>query len=221
MTESKEMDFVVARMVNAGYVGRDQEAVRKHIEELKREGIPAPDSTPTLYPVICELLTTRRDIEVVGEKTSGEVEYVLLVEDGRCLVGVGSDHTDRDMEAIDITKSKQLAPNVMCSDVWALDELEAHWDALMLRSWVHLEGKRVLYQEAALNAILPPRDLIAFVQSKLKEGELNELVIFSGTIPILTNGIIYGDSFEVGLEDPVLDRTLSCSYVVKQLAYLR
>jgi len=31
--------FQLARMVNAGYVGRNQEEVRRHIEELAKKGI--------------------------------------------------------------------------------------------------------------------------------------------------------------------------------------
>ena len=222
--ETKEgrrgLDFLVRRMVNAGYSGRDQQEVRRHIEELRREGIPAPESTPTLYPVITDLLTLQEEIEVVGDRTSGEAEFVLLVGDEGCLVGVGSDHTDRELETVDITKAKQVCPNVMGSKVWSLDEVEDHWDALVLRSWVSEGGRRTLYQEAALEALLPPRELMAFVRSRLKDGRLEGTVIFSGTVSILTPEIIYGDSFEVELEDPVLGRRLSCRYRVKRLDYL-
>ena len=34
------------RMINAGYVGRDQATVRQHIEELQREGVAPPPSIP-------------------------------------------------------------------------------------------------------------------------------------------------------------------------------
>ena len=34
--------FAYARMVNAGYTGRNQAEVRRHIEELSRKGIPGP-----------------------------------------------------------------------------------------------------------------------------------------------------------------------------------
>ena len=206
--ETKEgrrgLDFLVRRMVNAGYSGRDQQEVRRHKEELRREGIPAPESTPTLYPVITDLLTLQEEIEVVGDRTSGEAEFVLLVGDEGCLVGVGSDHTDRELETVDITKAKQVCPNVMGPKVWSLDEVQDHWDALVLRSWVSEGGRRTLYQEAALEALLPPRELMAFVRSRLMDGQLEGTVIFSGTVSILTPEIIYGDSFEVELEDPVL-----------------
>lgn len=212
--------FPVRRMVNAGYAGRDQQEVRRHIEELRREGIPAPASTPTLYPVITDLLILREEIEVVGDRTSGEAEFVLLVGPEVCLVGVGSDHTDRELEAVDVTKAKQVCPNVMAPKVWSLDEVEDHWDAMLLRSWVWEGGLRTLYQEASLEALLPPRELMSFVRSRLKDGRLEGTVIFSGTVPILTPEIVYGDSFEVELQDPVLDRRLWCRYRVDRLDYL-
>jgi len=36
------LDFNYQRMVNAGYVGRNQAEVRRHIEELAEKGIPGP-----------------------------------------------------------------------------------------------------------------------------------------------------------------------------------
>jgi hypothetical protein len=39
---STPLTFRVQRMVNAGYVGRDVDAVKAHIEELRREGVPPP-----------------------------------------------------------------------------------------------------------------------------------------------------------------------------------
>ena len=62
--KEEEILFEVRRMVNAGYTGRNQEAVRSHIEELKKEKIPAPDSIPTAYEVISKLLYFVDEIEV-------------------------------------------------------------------------------------------------------------------------------------------------------------
>ena len=46
-SKSEEILFYVKRMINAGYTGRNQEAVRKHSKELVKEGISAPESMPT------------------------------------------------------------------------------------------------------------------------------------------------------------------------------
>ena len=73
---TRELVFPVKRMVNAGSVGRDQEAVKKHIEELKLEGIAAPDEVPTLYPVASYLLKTGGILEVIEDIWRGGVRGV-------------------------------------------------------------------------------------------------------------------------------------------------
>ena len=65
--KEEALSFSVKRMVNAGYVGRDQAAVKKHIEELKKEGVSAPDEVPSLYPVASYLITSGGVLEVVDE----------------------------------------------------------------------------------------------------------------------------------------------------------
>jgi len=218
---SRDLKFPVRRMINAGYVGRNQEDVRKHVEELKREGIPAPDSTPTVYPVMTSMITTADSIEVVGDRTSGEGEFVLFMDGHDTYVGVGSDHTDRELEAVSILKSKQLCFNVVSRKVWPFQETKDHWDELLLKSWVKEAGEKVLYQETFLSAILTPSDLIDFVKSKIVDGNLDSTIIFSGTVALITPEINYGDYFEVALEDPFMSRSLSCSYSVERLAYLK
>ncbi len=219
-SEPRDLKFKIRRMINAGYVGRNQEDVRKHVEELKREGIPAPDSTPTVYPVLTSMITTADSIEVVGDKTSGEGEFVLFIQESDIYVGVGSDHTDRELETVSILKSKQLCFNVASKSVWPFEEVSDHWDELVLRSWVREEGKRVLYQQSRLSAMLSPSDLLDFVKSKVKDQTLESTILFSGTVSILTPAINYGDYFEVTLEDPLMHRSLSCSYSVERLEYL-
>lgn len=118
-----EFWFDMRRLVNAGYTERDQERVRKHIEELKKEGIPALDSTPTASEVITKLFYFEDEIELVGEKTSGEGEFVLLWGEGQVYVGVGSDHTDHELETVSIIKSKQVYLNVMSNHVWDLQDV--------------------------------------------------------------------------------------------------
>ncbi|MFC1904574.1 DUF2848 family protein [Chloroflexota bacterium] len=209
--------FSVKRMVNAGWVGRDQEAVQRHIEELKKEGVPVPEETPALYPVAFYLVTTGDVLEVVDEATSGEAEFVLLLEGSQIYVGVGSDHTDRTLEASSIIKAKQICPNVISSVVWPYEEVREIWDDLMLRSWVEKGGQRIAYQEAKLSSIMSAEDIIAFVRSKVKDENLKGTVIYSGTVPSLSGEIIYGDGFEAELHNPHTNRSLKCKYEVKLL----
>ncbi len=135
-SSSTPLLFPVRRVVNAGYVGRDQHAVRAHIEELAREGIPPPKQVPMLFPFLSAQLTTGDRIEVIGGDTSGEVEYVLLLHQGEVYVGVGSDHTDRALERDNLVKSKQVCANVLSREVWRYQDVQAHWDDLELRSWI-------------------------------------------------------------------------------------
>jgi len=215
-----ELAFPVKRMVNAGYVGRDQEAVKKHIEELKREGVAAPEEVPTLYPVASDLVTTEGVIEVVEEVNSGEAEYVSLLQEGRIYVGAGSDHTDRRLEQDSIIKSKQMCPNVMSAVVWPYEEVKGVWDNLDMRSWVEKEGRRILYQETKLSAILTPEDLISFIRGKVKDGDLENMVIYSGTVAVLGGEMISGEAFEVELHNPHNGDSLWCKYSVRLLDYV-
>ncbi|MBA7612737.1 hypothetical protein ES703_19974 [subsurface metagenome] len=217
---TRPFSFSVRRMVNAGYVGRDREAVRRHIEELKKEGVPAPEEVPTLYPVASYLITTGDELEVVDEATSGEAEFILLLADGKTYVAAGSDHTDRNLERSSIIKAKQICPNVLSSVVWPYEEVKEVWDELVLRSWVEKGGQRILYQKTKLASIMSAEDILSFVRSKLKDGDLEGMVIYSGTVPALGGEVIYGDGFEVELHNPQTDDSLWCKYKVKLLDYL-
>lgn len=218
----EEIDFKVRRIVNAGYTGRDQGAVKKHIEDLKREGIPAPDSTPQAYEIISQLIYLDEEIEVIGEKTSGEAESVLLCTENDVYVGVGSDHTDRELESVSIIKSKQVCPNIMSNHVWNLKDVRKDWDEIMLRSWVKIDqNEKTLYQEAPLAAMMTPEDLMEFVKNKMDDKNLDGVVIYSGTVPIIPDKINYKDYFEVEIYNPRNGKRLSCAYKIKVLDYLR
>jgi len=220
-TDHVPLEFEVKRMVNGGYVGRNQEEVRRHIEELAKQGIPGPSSTPTLYPVSRRSLTQASSIEVFGEETSGEAEFVLLMEnENQIYAGVGSDHTDRKLEMFDIAWSKNICPNVISKELWFFDDVLPHWDEIALRSWVTRGGKRSLYQEARLRSVLSPKELISFVRSRI-QGESDHLVIFSGTIGLLEGELIFGEKFEVELEDPVSGDRLSVAYEVVPLNFVK
>jgi hypothetical protein len=215
------LEFKMARMVNGGYVGRNQGEVRHHIEELAKQGIPGPSSTPTLYPVSRRMLSQSSSIEVFGEETSGEAEFVLLMENEKQIyVGVGSDHTDRKLEIVDIAWSKNICPNVISKELWSFEDILPHWDKIVLRSWVTKAGIRSLYQEAPLRSILPPQELISFVRSRV-QGGLDRTVIFSGTIGILKGELVFGEKFEVELNDPATGDQLSVSYDLTPLNFMK
>jgi len=216
----RRLIFPVHRLVNAGYTARDKEALQKHVEELKQKGVPTPRTIPTLYPVASYLIVTDGTVEVVEEQNSGEVEFVVLVNKHELLIGVGSDHTDRKLETVNILKAKQACPNVMSSAVWPYEELKDHWDELILRSWVLKEGKRTLYQEGKVSQLMSPEDLIFFAKEMLVDHDTTNLIIYSGTIPTVSGEIMSGDAFEAELYDPITDDVLQCKYNVRLLDYL-
>lgn len=214
--------FKVNRMINAGYVGRDIKAVKAHIEELAKEGVPAPPEVPMVFPVLSHNITTAEEIEVIGDKTSGEAEFVLLLNENNIYVGVGSDHTDREVETVSIIKSKQICPNVLSKTVWNYDDIKRDWDTLMLQSWVKPIGSddETLYQSASLETIISPEDIIELIRSKLTDNQMNSMVIFSGTVPFLTDEMICGHYFRSEIFNKKTGGRLTCAYHVKKMTYL-
>ncbi len=212
--------FEVRRVINAGFTGRDQDAVRRHVEELRSHGVPCPDRTPVLYPKFAHLITTAAEIEVLGSDTSGEAEFVLLVGPDRVLVGAGSDHTDRELEKTIIEKAKLLYPNVLSVEVWDLADVREGWDDLVLRSYATAGGERTLYQEGRLGGMMAPEDLIALVRARV-EGDLVGTAIYSGTLALLAGKMICGDRFDVELRDDWRRRLLRCDYRVTPVAWIK
>jgi hypothetical protein len=136
---------------------------------------------------------------------------VLVPSPHGLLVGVGSDHTDRAHEAIDVAASKARCGKVMADEVWPLRALEAHWDRLELRAWTTDGHTRRLYQEGCLDSLLAPAHLLQEVE---RAGlPTARALVFSGTLPTL-GGFAFGRRFEVELHDPVLGRRLHCAYDV-------
>ena len=150
----------IDQAVIAGWTGRDPVARDKHIAELEAIGIARPATTPIYYRCSARRMTMADRIEVSGENSSGEVEFVLIGWQGRIFVGCGSDHTDRKVEAYSVTVSKQMCDKPVASVLWELEDVIGHWDQMILRSWAVIDGARVLYQEGTLDAMLPVKDLI-------------------------------------------------------------
>ena len=204
----------IEQAVIAGWTGRDPVARDKHIAELEAIGIARPTTTPIYYRCSARRLITDEIIEVCGGDSSGEVEFVLIGWQGRILVGLGSDHTDRKVESYSVTVSKQMCDKPMSPVLWKLDDVIGHWDRMILRSWAWFDGKRTLYQEGTLDAILPVQELIdrGFGKSGLPDG----CAMFGGTFAA-KGGIRPSVRFEYELEDPVLNRKLSHAYDVIEL----
>jgi Protein of unknown function (DUF2848) len=213
--DGAERAFHIEQLVIAGWTGRDKAAVEHHIAELAAIGVKRPRKVPCFYRLGANLLTTGRELDVVGGDSSGEVEFVLVSAADGLYVGVGSDHTDRKVEAYGVTVSKQMCPKPVGPELWRLTDVEAHWDDLMLRSHVTRGGKRLLYQEGPVTKMLAPRELIArFPDSpgKLPAGT----AMFCGTLAV-QGEIGGGERFEMELHDPVKNRSLGHEYATRSL----
>ena len=204
----------IDQLVIAGWTGRDPVARDKHIAELEALGIARPATTPIYYRASVRRLTQEDSIETCGSESSGEVEFVLIGWQGRVFVGTGSDHTDRKVESYNVTVSKQMCDKPIAPVLWELEEIAAHWDRLILRSHAVTGGKRELYQEGTLDAMLPVNELIerGFAGGELPDG----CAMFGGTFAA-KGGIRPADRFEFELEDPVLKRTIRHGYDVVTL----
>jgi hypothetical protein len=222
---SRHARVEVRRLLLAGYTGRDREKVLAHVEELAALGVAPPERVPAVYVVAPDLLTTEPAITVRGRHTSGEAEFFLVPSPDGLLVGVGSDHTDRVHEAVDVTEAKARCPKPISQAVWRYEDVRDHWDRLRLRSWVttalpstsdptrspepNRPGHR-LYQEGPLAALLGVDALLAELGAAGYDATPGHLM-FGGTLPTI-GGLIFGHHFEVELADPVLDRRLTCAY---------
>ncbi len=207
----------VDRLVIAGWTGRDKAAVEKHIEELAVLGVKRPPTTPVFYRASAARLTLDDEIEVLGATSSGEVEFVLLQHGGRLWVGTGSDHTDRQVEAYDVSVSKQMCDKPIAADFWAYDDVAPHWDRLTLRAHITEKAGRSLYQEGSVAAMLDPRELIAqFTDNAgLAEGTL----MFCGTLAA-HGAVRASEVFECELDDPVVGRKIGHRYRIRTLPLL-
>jgi len=209
------LTLAIDQAVIAGWTGRDPVARDKHIAELEAIGIARPATTPIYYRCSARRLTLEDSIEVCGNDSSGEVEFLLIGWQGRTLVGLASDHTDRKVESYSVTVSKQMCDKPVASTLWELEDVIGHWDRMILRSWAWIDGRRELYQEGTLDAMLPVQTLLekGFEGGKLPDG----CAMFGGTFAA-KGGIRPADRFEFELEDPERKRAIHHAYDVITLS---
>jgi hypothetical protein len=208
----ERIGFDVATLVVAGWTGRDEAALRHHIEELAAIGVPRPSSVPVFYRNATLNVTQTPRLQVLGPDTSGEAEPVVVAHGGRLWLTVGSDHTDRKAETMGIALSKQLCGKPVGGELWLLDDVAGHWDQIKLRAFAIIDGRRAPYQDGTLAGMRTPADLISRLGQPLSSGS----VMFCGTLAAV-GGIRPASRFEMELEDPVLGRTLRHAYDIEVL----
>lgn len=213
VASGRRIDIQPRDVVLAGYTGRDQDSVRRHVEELAAHGVPAPERVPAFYRVTPDRVIVADRIDVLGPHTSGEGEFVLLAAGGEVYVGVGSDHTDRGLERESVWLSKQLCPKVVGPQVWRLADAASHWDHVVLRSYTGAESRP--YQDGPAATLLDPADILERVRERTaRAGEPDGLVVFSGTLPLL-GPLEFGEAFAVELVDEQHGPQLRLAYAIE------
>jgi len=213
-----DVERTMADIVVAGMTARDEAAIRHHLAEMKALGVTMPDKFPFFFRLSAGILTQSEHVQVLGADSSGEVEPVIVaLEDGLWLT-VGSDHTDRKVEAYSINVSKQMCPHPIGRHLWPLGEVSAHWDRLIIRSWTTRRGKRELYQEGPLALMRHPDDLMRLYA---KEGGRvgPGTVLYCGTIGA-KGPLAHAELFEMELEDPLGGRRIGHHYKIEALPVL-
>ncbi|MBE3598495.1 MAG: DUF2848 family protein [Limnochordaceae bacterium] len=128
---------------------------------------------------------------------------------------MGSDHSDRALEAHSVTKAKNACPNVVARRAWPLDEVAAHFDRVQLSCDVTRGGETVAYQRGTAGELLPPSHWLEWLARQGVPGEAGtQAAFFSGTIPAL-HGLEPGDAYEIRMRDPVLQREIVHAYRVE------
>ncbi|MFK5979851.1 MAG: DUF2848 domain-containing protein [Rhizobiaceae bacterium] len=209
-TSYTDIDLTVDHLFVAGWTGRDKEAVDHHIEELRALGISPPSQVPLFYRVSGLLLTQNTVIDVLGAGTSGEIEPLLVQQNGEIWIGLASDHTDRDLETHSVAASKQACPKPVAKELWRFKEVEDHLDSLVLRCWIDKGDKWNLYQEGTLSNIRPLTELIN------SSGFGDNAAMLCGTLGAI-GGVRPASRYRMELMDPVLNRNILLNYSVKKL----
>ncbi|MEQ6249001.1 DUF2848 domain-containing protein [Sulfitobacter sp. HNIBRBA3233] len=214
--EKRQVSFTPERFIVAGWTGRDKAAMEHHMAELEALGIKRPASTPVFYRNAVTRLVTTDLLQTPGAGSSGEVEYVLYNIDGEIWVGIGSDHTDREVEAYNITVSKQMCDKPVGTVLWRYDHLRAVWDDLAVESHATIDGDQVEYQRGTLAAMLPADALIAAFEAdsgtRFGPGD----VMMGGTLPAI-GGVRPAERFDFSLTDPRSGARLSHGYRIEVL----
>jgi hypothetical protein len=206
--------FPVRNVVIAGWTGRDAAHVQAHIDELAALGVAPPATTPIFYRVSRDLITSDGEVQLIGPDTSGEVEAVLFIAEEGIFVGIGSDHTDRKLESVTVTQSKQVCAKPVGAHVWLFSDVQEHWDELVLESQLN-PSDGAPYQSGSTSNLRRPEELLALYRERGGDAGPGT-VMFCGTMPVIGE-IRFTYGLDLRLKDPVLGRELNHRYCGAQL----
>jgi hypothetical protein len=198
-------------LVICGYTGRDEDAVAAHVRELADMGVAPPEVVPLFIAAPPHLLIAAADrVEVMSAHTSGEAEPVLIrTPEGQELLAVGSDHTDRALEATSVAAAKGSCPKVLSTTAWELGQVAERWDDLVLTS---ASDGGPAHHRATLSGIKTPAEILNGLAAALDVPPERPLVTFLGTLAGSAGGTSSEGSFSARLDDPVTGWALECAY---------
>ncbi len=213
-THTEIIEADLQHCIVAGWAGRDLAAIEHHIEELAELGVPRPSSVPLYYRIAANQMIQDADIQVVGSGSSGETEVFVFNHQGRLLVSLASDHTDRVLEAHSVALSKQICAKPIAREAWLFSDVAEYWDELIIRAYIQEGGKEVLYQDGPLSTLKNPLELIEgyFQSTPMPEG----YGMTCGTVGAI-GGIRPAAQFTMELYDPRRERSIRHTYVAEVL----
>lgn len=209
-TENGPLDFDCRQVIVAGWTGRDAHAVQHHIEELAAIGVAPPSEVPLFYRVSNSLLTVDRQIEVLGNASSGEAEPLILKHNGKFWLGLASDHTDRQLETTSVAASKQICAKPCAASLWEFAALESRLDSLIIKSWIRENGDWTPYQDGTIGQIRPLKDLIA--ATDMQDGA----AMLCGTFAAI-GGVRAASDFRATMTDPETGSEIVLEYTAHAL----
>lgn len=210
------LELELAHLVVAGWTGRDEAGIRHHIEELAAIGVKPPSATPLYYRVSGGLLTSAARIEVVGNGSSGEVEPLIIQAGGKRWLGLGSDHTDRTLEAHSVALSKQVCAKPCAKELWDWDTVADRLDQIVLESWIFENGAWLPYQQGTLAGIRPLADLIAGSELDRLSND-GAVAMMCGTFGA-KGGVRPAAQFRMTMTDPASGRRIVHEYTTTELS---
>lgn len=200
-----------------GWAGRDRADVQAHIDELTELGVKPPSHFPLVYHVSPNLLTQSQQVDFVGDQHSGEVEVCVFADAEQQLwVTLASDHTDRELEVVDVAFSKQVCAKPVADNAWAFDEVIDHWDSLTLTCEIKTAGQSdyQLYQQGSIDGLLHINDIFATLpDTLLSAGKLKpNTLLLCGTLSAIGGINCDAESYRMTLKDPVHNREINHIY---------
>ena len=212
------VEIEITQGVIAGWTGRNADAVNHHIEELAAIGVPAPSTVPLYYRVSDLMFTTAPVIQCLDETSSGEAEPTLIDDGTRLYLGLGSDHTDRKLEAYSVAHSKQICPKPMAPVLWDFDDVKGHLDDIRIRSFIREDGVWVPYQDGQIGSIRPLAELVAGSPAAQAGTRLQPgTAMMCGTFAVLSGGVRAATEFRMEMIDDRLGRRIEHVYTMVSL----